>query len=110
LLCDTASDGRSDIVDDDVNPILSKHMSNPRDFDGDRMIARQQRKARRRQERRAQRANPGPQHPLSTPPPEPADDGFLRTVGPLGRRVGRIAGNMVIKQILKAVFGALLRR
>jgi len=92
-----------------------------------RQLARRERKARRKQERAAMAARTSPvaentaaeermvvNAPSSVPSQLPAEKSgsgdFASAVGPLGGRVARIASNMLIKQAIKFVMGALLRR
>jgi hypothetical protein len=72
-------------------------------------LARQNRKAERKMQRRAEKVRaPVEEEQPRRPsvPPAPSSS----AVGPLARRVGRIGGNMVLKQIMRMLLGAVLRR
>jgi hypothetical protein len=96
----------------------------PSDLDAEkraRKLARLERNAQRRRERKAMAAGASPsseQVVVRKPPDDaalpaartPAGASWTSAAGPLGRRVARIATNMAIRQVIKFVMGALLRR
>jgi len=72
-------------------------------------LARQNRKAQRKMQRRAEMARAPADFEATKRPSAPAAPSS-NPVGALARRVGRIGGNMVLKQIMKMLLGAVLRR
>lgn len=72
-------------------------------------LARQNRKAQRKSQRRAENA-PVPAERVeprqASVPAAPSSN----PVGPLAKRVGRVGGNMLIRQIIRMLLGAVLRR
>jgi hypothetical protein len=72
-------------------------------------LARQNRKAQRKMQRRAENApvaaeSDQPRRPRVRAAPSASP------IGPLARHVGRVGGNMVLKRIMKMLLGAVLRR
>ncbi len=84
----------------------------PRDVERRReakRLARQNRKAERKMQKRAEMARVPPDIEATkrpSAPPAPSSN----PVGPLARRFGRIGANMAIRQIIKLLLGAVLRR
>ena len=72
-------------------------------------LARQNRKAQRRMQRRAEMARVPTDTGATKRPSGPAAPSS-NPVGPLARRFGRVGTNMIIKQIVKMLLGAVLRR
>jgi hypothetical protein len=72
-------------------------------------LARQNRKAKRKMQRRAEMARAPADIEATKRPGAPAAPSS-NPVGPLARRFGRIGTNMVIRQIIKVLLGAVLRR
>ena len=79
-------------------------------------LARQERKARRRQRRLAEEAAGRPaqqrrQEPVPAPQQrrEPDEYSFSSTMGPLGQRIARRAGNMILGRIIGMILNAIMR-
>ena len=73
-----------------------------------KVLARKERRARRRREKLTEADRVGQVTQAARPQQQIAP--AASSLGPLGRRVGRIASSMVIRQALNFLFRAVLRR
>jgi hypothetical protein len=88
------------------------HMTNapPPDHDAARLAARQERKARYRQQKLAERAAARQaSSPAAQQPQERAGNAWSNALGPFGQRIMRIATNMVIGRIIGMILNAIIR-